>query len=386
MSERTFSTTYEVPKAKLAYNVQLEINEFQKLSQLEGRIPPEQFAQELLKWRQEKLINQQTNLGERFNAQLFEVSYPITNNRLQNPFRNEPMLDSIVNGQQERFSARQLSRDDKRELVEVTTFSAVESYFQKNEGALIVPSPAGGSFGLNFVDVYHSQNINSEKSVVMSRFPTNLSLQEHWQLAQKLTSFPLGEISPAEKDIQIKSLVIQTPLTINEIRKIYRPEENTTSLFQYNKLLTATNGLINNYVDSIIRGEPMHVVQRNHNSVLKFADIYMGRDTDLTHKITPSHTFNPENIARVAAMLGSQEIRTVKTGCGLQGSAARSQDLIFRSLFEVPGENLFSVGEDEHGTLTIKCESEGCGATYQRTPGKLEKNCRKCGGTKGITC
>lgn len=46
----------------------------------------------------------------------------------------------------------------------------------------------------------------------------------------------------------------------------------------------------------------------------------------------------------------------------------------------------FNLGanEDQYGTLELHCEE--CGQSYNRTHGKLEKSCRFCGGTKGITC
>ncbi len=371
MSERF--TTQEKPRQ--AYTTRLEIEEYQSLSALEGEIPPQEYAQLLLSWKQEKVFNQQTNLGERFNAQLFEVDYPLENGRLKNPFRNENMLESIVTGQQKRLD-KSLSHDDKREIAEVVTFSAVESYFAQNSGTLVVPSPAGGSFGNNYVDVYTSREEDGKKLVRLQRFPTDLSLGQHWEAAQALTREALGKQSDKEKDIQIKTLVLETKLTVDQLRNIYTPGRNTTSTQKYQELKNACGPLINYYIDSILDGAPENTVATNHNSILKFADICMGKDTDSIGQITPRHIFNETNVAYAAAALGKQDTRPVMTGCGLQGSTTgnpKRMDLVASLLFSGPQNNLFSTGEEDKSDFP--CPKCGHIIIY----GSGTKQCPGCG-------
>lgn len=366
-------TTQERPR--LAYSVQLEIDEYQNISRLEGTIPLEEYAQRLLIWKQEKILNQQTNLGERYNAQLFEVNYPAVDGRLVNPFRDEPMLNSLVTGQQQRLS-RNLDHDDKRELVEVETFCAVESYFAQNSGILVVPSPPGGSFDRNYVDVYSDYEQGGKKFVKMQRFPTDLSAQQHWEVAQKLTSEPLGAQQEHEPDVQIKTLVLEANLTIEQLRALYTPDRNTITVQKYQEITNVTNPQINFYIDSIIAGRPLKEIHQNHNAIIKSADIFMGKDTDSTYQITRSYLLKESNAAHIAAVLGQQDIIPVKTGCGLQGAPASSIgkiDLIASNLFLGPQNNLFSTGEEDKSDFP--CPKCGYTITY----GAGIKQCPGCG-------
>lgn len=370
-----FTITQEKPR--LAYDGNLEIEEYKSLSVLEGKIPQEEYANNFLRWKQEKIFNLATNLGERFNAQLFEVNYPIESGRLMNPFRDEFMLDSIVCGQQKRLSSH-FNHDDKRELCEVVTFSAVESYFANRAGRLVVPSPEGGSFGSNFVDVYSSFTQGGKDFVKMQRFPTDLSLSSHWKAAQKLTSELLGEQAVTEKDVQIKTLVLETNSSIEELRKIYTPERKAISIEKYQALVRVCKPLINNYIDSIVSGENEEEIQRNLNATLKFADIYMGCDVDARKQISRQHVFTKDNVGYAAAALGRQEVREVATGCGLQGTSSGTRiigrmDLIRSALFSGSRFNPFSEGEEDRGDFPCpQCD-------YTITYGAGITECPNCG-------
>ena len=157
MAERMQTPNLE--RQNLAYDYRLDCDEYDRLSKLEGLIPQEDYVQLFLNWQREKLINLETNIGERFNAQMFEVKYPTKGDRMMHPSREEFALDTVVRGQQHRLGDTQnLTHDRKRELAEILSFSAAESFFAQNpesEDNLINASPPGGNYLQNFIDIYN---------------------------------------------------------------------------------------------------------------------------------------------------------------------------------------------------------------------------------------
>lgn len=381
-----FSESSDTPKS---YDCQFDIDSYTRLCRLESKIPPAEYVRRFLNWHRETLINLETNLGERFNAQLFEFRYPLEDNRMMHPFANQPFLDNIIEGQQHRLgSDSNLNHNQKRELAEVISFSTIESYFLDNpesQGKLINPSPPGGDYGSNFIDVFDLALTNDQTSVRIRRFAVSTSPRDHWALAQKLTNNQLPSDTPAsEQDIKLKETVIRTSKTDKEILDLYLPDQSALSLEDYAKLKDIYKPWASDYIEAITSGATIDQAEKNLKDGLIFADIKMGHAADPTGTITDKSNFEPMDIAHFHSILAPQQLRFVKTGCGIQGhSATNNRDLISSTIYNLNSTSLFS-GEDEYGTLQIHCEE--CDTTYQRTPGKLEKSCRRCGGTKGIVC
>ena len=388
MAERLQTPNLE--RQNLAYDYRLDCDEYDRLSKLEGLIPQEDYVQLFLNWQREKLINLETNIGERFNAQMFEVKYPTKGDRMMHPSREEFALDTVVRGQQHRLGDTQnLTHNRKRELAEILSFSAVESFFAQNpesEDNLINASPPGGNYLQNFIDIYNLENEENVKFIRMRRYAISTTLQDHLNIVQSLAGSS-EEINRDEADIEIKSVVFKTSKTIEEILALYIPDQNTLGLEEYQKLKEAYHPWAINYIDAIIRGEPTGIIERNLRAGYKFADIYLGKDTDQTKSVSPSSVYSLQEITHIAPILGTQTIKEVRTGCGIQGgSSAKSWDLVYSSFVDssLLSTALSPNSEDQYGTLEIHCEE--CGATYNRNPGRLEEKCRRCGGTRGITC
>lgn len=377
-------------RKNIAYDCQLDQQEFAKISKLEGQVPPQEFAQIILNWQREVLINQETNLGERFNAQLFEVHYPLKNGRMMHPRQNIPFLDSLVEGQQHRLGQdTNLNHNQKRELAEVISFSAVESHFaqtpQSNE-TLINPSPPSGDYGGNFIDVFDSEQKEGQTYVRLRRFAVSATLKNHWEIARLLTESQLASNNPQDKiDIKIKSVAIKTSKTTDEILDLYLPDQTALNLEDYQKLKNKYQPFAREYINAVMSGKSTRELEQIHNAGLKYADIQMGKDIDSTGTITTTPTGSPQEIPFIINVLGRQDLRPVATGCGIQGNLnGRYLDLTYSSLFNI---NSFDFKKSSEDKSDFRCP----GYKINEDTGKKERctniirygsgirTCPKCG-------
>lgn len=373
----TLTNSSETASKLLAFDSQLVINDWHEISSLEGSIPPSEYAQRYIRYQEEQQTNLNTNIGERFNAVLFEVSYPIKNKRLVNPFRDEYALDTVINGQQHRLGkSTDLDHDQLRELAEIVSFSAVEIHLQDHpEDMLIIPSPDGGNYNSNFVDIYR---LDSEKNIVkMHRLAVSTSIQEHIDIAFNLTGEHL--LTRHSADIELKSIVISTRKTFDEICSIYMPDEEAISLEEYQNLKIAYKPWVEMYMQAVQRGESKKQLDKLLIMGYKAMDIFLNKDSDSTNTITPHTIYKPVDIPRIIHILEPQSVRQVKTGCGIQVGSSSKTDLIFSSLFGSTFD-LFNSTEQEE-VKDFRCPGkmeDGSDCTYIIKAYSGITTCPKC--------
>lgn len=365
-------------EAHLQYNTNFDRRAYQTLQSLEGQIPPTEFAQRLINLNTLTRHNIETAIGERYNVELFQKLFSVDGNEIYHPSFAEPFLEVIKRGQ--KFRAATGSNDLERENADVEGFTKVQKIFTKNStppgSKVIIISPRGGRESVyqhNFFDVWEKLENNKLR---MSRLTCKFSYHEFAQAAKTLeASFPA-----ILSDAGFLSTPIVTTKLMTEIKQIFHPQQETTSLGEYRKLLEACAPLISIYLNNIC--------QENYDAILNFADIFMNKHHVINQSyrqeiISGIHT--EANLIQTMAMLGSLAVREVKTGCGASGGTTSSESSLFKpfSLADF-GMKLTSSQEDQYGTLEIHCEE--CNSTYLRQQGKLEEKCRMCGGKKGIVC
>lgn len=385
MAERLQTPTLEKQEEIRAYDWGLDRKKWLEISAQEGQIPPAEYAQTVLDFQRETLINLETNLGERFNAQLFEVYYPLENGRMMHPRQNVPFLDSLVEGQQHRLGQdTNLNRNQKRELAEVISFSAVESYFTENsqsDKTFINSSPPSGDYGGNFIDVFDSQQKKGQTCVRLRRFAVSATLKDHWEIAQVLTENQLASNNPQDEiDIKIKSVAIKTSKTTDEILDLYLPDQTALNLEDYQELKNKYQPFAREYINAVMSGKSIVELEQIHNAGLKYADIQMGKDIDSTGTVTSTPTGNPQKIPFIINVLGSQDLRPVATGCGIQGNLNSGYvDLTYTSLFNI---NSFDYSKSSKDKSDFRCpgkKKNGSPCTFTIKYGSGIRTCPKCG-------
>ena len=322
--------------------------------------------------------NLEADLGERFNIEISHVEYIFDGPFLKSTQTNEPFIETIKRGIQHRQKYAG-SHDRRRELAEFENFNKVQTYFWEDDDpdtrviTIAARGPKGSCYQHNFFDVYER---TIEGGILMTRYSSQMSIDQFKNAAKQIGSDFDSE--PQVDDVYFLRNPIKTKLGKNEILDIFYPDQDALKVDDLLVLKVACEPLIEGYLK-----DPS---ERCRRALLNFADDFIFKPQtrqELTLKMQ-----NPDFLPMLSAQLAARPVRYVLTGCGAQG------DLHQVSSFQFPVSsfNPFSVsefannetGEDQYGTLEIHCEE--CGTTYMRTPGKLEKNCRRCGGTRGITC
>ena len=373
-----------IDRRKLAYDCQFDIDTYQKITRLEGAIPPQEFVQIMLTWQREVMINLETNLGERFNAQLFEVHYPLEKGRMMHPRQNVPFLDSLVEGQQHRLGQdTNLNHNQKRELAEVISFSAVESCFAetpRSNKTFINPSPPSGDYGGNFIDVFDSEQKKDQTYVRLRRFAVSTTLKNHWEIAQLLTENQLASNNHQDEiDIKIKSVAIKTSKTTDEILDLYLLDQTALNLEDYRQLKNKYQPFASEYINAVMSGKSTRELEQIHNAGLKYADIQMGEDIDSTGTVTITPANNHQEIPFIINVLGNQDLRPVVTGCGIQGNLNGGYvDLTYSSLFNI---NSFDYLKSSKDKSDFHCpgKKDGSPCSYIIRYGSGVRKCPKCG-------
>lgn len=373
---------------RLAYNPHFDIDACRELQLLKGKIPQEEYQRRKDQLDLRIRHNLETNLGERFQVELSQVTYQLVNGRLKSDEHDEPFLEIVKHGQ--RYRQENGSGDIEREMAEVAGFERVSQILTDpdfTDAKIIVISPRGNQDSIyqhNFFDIYQAfaedeDGPRSIRSIVtMTRYASNATYEEFRQAAEQIDPFNNLPQDPTDADF------LKTPLiTYQEsagIAKIMHQDEKAMTRKDLQKLITKVTPLIDAYIKT--------PSLKTYNAILNFADAIIFAESDTDKYRVLQSLQNPALTCTegLIHLYGNLPVRPVAAGCGLQGGFGQSASLtLVNSPFSVSefGAKTSSF-EDQYGTLEIHCEE--CGATYNRTPGQLEKNCRHCGGTRGITC
>jgi hypothetical protein len=330
-----------------------------------GILPESLYQTKLKKLNELTHTNIVTSIGERLNVELFRAQYQQKEGQLISPLYCEPFLEIVTRGQL--FREQKGSRDVKREKAEVAGFTKAQEILADpdlgNDAKIIIISPRGNSDSIyqhNFYDVYEKAE---DGTISMYRYSSKCSYQEFWQTAQEVDPFNNIPDNPQDHDFLKNPLVTYKPK--EDIQELFNPDTKTINLEEFIRVTSSEmcKNQIQDYFRALLNGQDAQTLQHQYNLIAKSADIVAGKDIQAKESTFEEQLSTP--------------LRVVATACGISGTT----------------NNPFSVSEfakssyvlkDQYGTLEIRCQE--CHITYLRTSGKLEENCRFCGGTKGIAC
>ena len=362
------STNHEqstINESSLAYNVRLDFQAYQNLGSQKGTLSEIEYRTQLENLTELTKTNIITSIGERLNVELFRAQYQQVGNKLFSPLYQEPFLEVVKKGQE--FREQKGSHDVKREKAEVAGFTKAQELLADpnlgRDAKIIIISPRGNDNSIyqhNFYDVYEKA---ADGKINMSRYSQKNSYQQLWQVAQEVD--PFSGIPENAQDHDFLQNPLVTYKTKKNIQGLFNPDTKTTSVEEFARVTSSTHfkDQIQAYFQALTNGESPETLQHGYNLIATTADIFSGLDTQSSGGSFEAHLHSP--------------LRIVKTDCVSSGSTSNPYSV---SEF---GSSSFIL-KDQYGTLEIKCQE--CHTTYLRTSGKLEENCRFCGGTKGIVC
>lgn len=358
-------TNSSINESSLTYNVRLDFQAYQDLDKQKGWLSEPEYQLKLKNLTELTKTNVITSIGERLNVELFRTQYRLEEKQLISPLYGEPFLEVVKRGQQ--FREQKGSRDVKREKAEVEGFKkAQELLADRNLGSdakIIIISPRGDKNSIyqhNFYDVYEK---GQDRNINMYRYTSKHSYTQLWQTVQEVD--PFNNIPDSSQDHDFLENPLVTYLSKENIQQLFNPDTKTMSIEEFIRTTNSSQckNQIQAYFQALASGQDPGTLQHQYNLIAKAADIVSGLDPQSKKINYQEHLNTP--------------LRIVATACGISGSV----------------NNPFSVSEfgnqsfvlkDQFGTLEIRCQE--CHISYIRTSGKLEENCRFCGGTKGIAC
>ena len=387
MAERSAQSTvhgsqFAEKRPILGYDPLFDISDRQSLDLQKNHLTPAEFQRHKNQLDLRTRHNLETALGERFKVEISQIIYQIVDGLLQNLEHDEPFIEIVKRGQ--RYRQSNGSNETERELAEVEGFTKVQDLLVSGNWPLdpkiIVISPRGQEDSIyqhNFFDVWEKDG----DRIIMRRYTSSATYEQFRVAAEFLDPFNNLPGNPTDADF------LKTPLIaykqIDEILALFPPDEGVITRQELANIIAICSQLIENYINN--------PSSKTFTALLNFADALT-----FTPEVKSPYTsrvrmrITPMTVKRLIDFYGSQPARQVATGCGLQlgfrSTVSGQWSMVNFSPFSVAEFGIvnLSSGEDQYGTLQIHCGE--CGATYMRTPGKLEKNCQRCGGTKGIVC
>lgn len=399
MAERIHSpfTIHHSPESRpiLGYDPLFDIEAYRRLQGLRFQVSVDEYNRLKNQLDTRTRHNLETNLGERFKVELSQVTYQIQKGQLISTQHDEPFLEIIKRGQ--KYRQENGSNETARELAEVEGFKKVQSLLLDNyptdltsevgsdssevDFKVIIISPRGQKGSIyqhNFFDIYEKR----DDRIIMCRYTSCATYKQFREIVETLDPFNSLPQDPTDADFLKNPLI--TYKNIDEILNFFPPDAGTITRKELEGITAICSQLIINYLDN-----PSY---KTFNALLNFADTIVRKTPTSEVGFDSSEVNRPtlKTVEQIIGFYGSLPVRQVLAGCGIQGSFLDSNIAfsVQRSAFQPFSVAEYDLkllsGEDQYGTLEIHCEE--CGSSYMRTPGKLEKACRFCGGTKGITC
>ena len=363
----------------LGYDPLFDISDRKSLDLQKNHLTPAEFQRHKNQLDLRTRHNLETALGERFKVEISQIIYQIVDGLLQNLEHDESFIEIVKRGQ--RYRQSNGSNETERELAEVEGFARIEEILTEprfEDAKVIVISPRGQEGSIyqhNFFDVWEKDG----DRVTMRRYTSSATYEQSRVAAEFLDPFNNLPGNPTDADF------LKTPLItykqIDEILALFPPDEGVITRQELANIIAICSQLIENYINN--------PSSKTFTALLNFADALT-----FTPEVKSPYTsrvrmrITPMTVKRLIDFYGSQPARQVATGCGLQlgfrSTVSGQWSVVNFSPFSVSEFGIAGALEDQYGTLEIHCEE--CGANYLRTPGKLEKSCRFCGGKHGIVC
>jgi len=376
---------------QLTYDPQFDVDAYRGLHHLRFS-EPDEYTKRLEGLRGTTEFNLVTMLGERLNAAVSRrVDLIDEDGIMRDSNQGKPLLEWYERGRQARLEQGSSAHDQLREQAEVIGQQKIQDAMsQAPVGTLMffasrpgnehlpkgIPQEEKSIYGHNFIDMQYKQ---SENEIVVLRAMSGLTMQETIENITLLK--PDYELSDNPDDIEL----LQNPVEIRpgesfvrsleELQQfLYRDLDNSLSEEEFEIVKEECMPYIRRYL--MIVENTNHVtdlLKRAYNAVVNKADEVVGAIDNGTYFFKQQE----DSIASLTqmAILGSQPVRAVSTGCGFSGGFAVGSGN--NSPFGVVDFSNKSQDEsDSKGSLFFPCPS--CRHINKRPREGFVEFCQKC--------
>ena len=410
---------WEIPKefkGIMGYNPRHDIQDYLDLKSLNGKIPPEEYAQLLIQTNNRTKRQIEKALGERFGVEKSTIEYFIvTDGRLYSPDYPGPIVEEYEKGR--RFLTTNGSTETERETAEVEGIAKIQELFtntsevspgssEVEEAKIIVispQSPEGSLYTENLFDVYQKKS----GKINMTRYHSTHSLESFLKAAQA--------VSPQFRDPSEglnAAFFLKTPIrsqkSLEEILAVFGFDKSAQKYQVNQQIIEACTPFILAYIRTLIEN-PLDIekIKLTLNAIYNVADLtekQLREEKKTTYATcflrgpTSKREFEfsevgPQNTNNLINHFGRQPVRPVARGCpGGQKGFNVSQPPLLKQLARAIGAKSvldfapFTDDEDED-TSDFQCpgwkvdpetdKKEKC--TYIIRYGSGVRKCPGCG-------
>lgn len=318
---------WEIPedfKGILAYNPRFDIQDSLNLRNLEGRVPPEEFARRQMQFVTRTRRQVERAISERFHTEYSITDFYIEDGKLKTPDYDEPQLERDKKGQQ--FLKDNGSIETDREQAEVDGLENAEKILtdpslSENSSVVIISAQGkkGTLYTQNFLRIYAVQGTGH---VRLYQYNIENKLEELLSIAQRLDSgFPIpGDRQQLDPKYFLK-MPIATPLTPKEIAALVKTREGATKYQACSKIVKENEGLISQYIGDLLNNPNVKQIKKGINAIFTACDIAYSRlhNNPLSREIrqfaqVDARVFSLPIAAQVN-YLGMLPVRRVNVGC-----------------------------------------------------------------------
>ncbi len=376
------------------YNPRHDIQDFLDLANLQGKIPPEEFAQ-----RQIQTINRtrrqlEKMLGERFRVRSSQVEYFVEAGKLKSPDYPEPVIERYEEGR--RFLVESGSAETEREQTEVDCMRQLEKIFsegelREDEKVLIVSAkgPKGSLYNDNYFDVYEQKG----DKIIMTRYLSTHSYEGFSRAAQVANSY-LNWQEPEKLDAAyFFKRPIVTTLSTDRILEIFAVDPATQPEKINQEIKKDCEPYTAHYIRMLIENpSDIEEIKKALNTIFNVSDeteLKTRPSTWVEAKTIPYPQF--ASIEQAVNFYGSQPVRIVSNGCpGGQSGFSLNQPSFLKSLGLSIGAmstvDFAEISNSNAGEKTLNCKCPFCGMRVEAKISSGKISCPKCHNSAPYEC
>lgn len=376
------------------YNPRHDIQDFLDLANLQGKIPPDEFAQ-----RQTQIINRtrrqlEKMLGERFRIRSSQVEYFVEEGILKSPDYGEPVIERYEKGQ--RFLAENGSTETEREQAEVDCMRQLEKIFSEGElregEKVLVASakgPKGSFYNDNYFDVYEQKG----NKIIMSRYHSTHNYDGFFRAAQAANPH-LNWPRPEQLDAAyFFKRPIVTMLSTEQILEIFAVDHNTQPEKINQEIKETCDSYTSHYIRILVE-TPYEIeeIKMAINTIFNVAD-----ETEIKTRQRAwagVESLQYPQFASVEAAVnfyGSQPVRIVHFGCpgGQRGFSINQPDFLRNLAFSLGASSVVDFAEastQNTGEKTLNCKCPFCGMQVEAIISSGKISCPQCQNSAPYKC
>ena len=368
----------------ISYNPRHDIQDFLDLANLQGKIPPQEFAQLQIQTINRTRRQLEKNLGERFRVKKSKIEYFLEDSILQNPdYYPEPVIERYERCRE--FLAENGSTETKRETAEVEGMHQIEkiftgSYLQDGQKVIIISpkGPEGTLYRNNYFDVYKQV----DGKIIMTRYHSTHDYQGFLKAARKADpAFDSSQEEMADDAYFCKNPII-TSLSTDQILETFAIDLDTQSEKINQEIIAVCKPYVDYYI-RVLEENPLNIkeIKKALNTVYNVADEAereIGKGPLVERESIPYSTF--ATVERAVNFYGQQPVRTVSNGCrgGQQGFSLNQPGFLRNLAFLTGARSIVDfapfVSNSNEDTSDFPCPQCGHMITY----GAGIKQCPRC--------